>query len=172
MNTRTMSGHTMSGNVSSDETHVGMQMSAYGRFAMMVGLSFVAMYVLMYSMVDSTSSIFNNVNQVYMAGLMAAPMATIEILLMRSMYPNKKLNTAILIASVAALFLFFAGIRNQTGVGDRQFLRSMIPHHSGAILMCDAANLKSADIQELCRKIIISQKQEIDQMKDLLKAIE
>ena len=40
----------------------------------MMGLSFVAMYALMYAMVDQWANVYNNVNQFYMAGLMAAPM--------------------------------------------------------------------------------------------------
>lgn len=42
-------------------------------------LSFAAMYVLMYAMVDRFGNVFNNVNQVYMAGLMAAAMVLIEL---------------------------------------------------------------------------------------------
>jgi len=44
----------------------------YGRLAAMGALSFVAMYVLMYAMVDSIDHVYNNFNQVYMAGLMTA----------------------------------------------------------------------------------------------------
>jgi uncharacterized protein (DUF305 family) len=44
----------------------------------------------------------------------------------------------------------------------------MIPHHSGAVLMCERARLRDAEIVELCAKIIQSQQQEIDQMKSIL----
>ena len=54
----------------------------YYRLAGMTVLSFIAMYILMYAMVDSFGSVFNNINQVYMAGLMAAPMVLIELALM------------------------------------------------------------------------------------------
>jgi hypothetical protein len=37
-------------------------------------LLFVAMFILMYSMVDRFANVYPNVNQFYMAGLMAAPM--------------------------------------------------------------------------------------------------
>lgn len=141
----------------------------YKRFAIMIALSFIAMYILMYAMVDAFSSVYSNINQVYMAGLMAAPMAIIEILLMSKMYPNKKVNAIILAGSFAALIFFWAGIRNQVGVGDQQFLRSMIPHHSGAILMCNGAEIKDPAISSLCRGIVEGQKQEIEQMKALLR---
>ena len=92
----------------------------YGRLMVMVALSFVAMYILMYAMVNRFENVFNNINQAYMAGLMAAPMLGIELVLMGSMYPNKKLNAVLLVASLAALALFWALIRTQAAVGDRQ----------------------------------------------------
>jgi uncharacterized protein (DUF305 family) len=143
-------------------------MHHYTRLAGMTVLSFVAMYILMYAMVDRLGNVFNNVNQVYMAGLMASPMVLIELLLMGNMYPEKKLNLIIAGASVVAGILFFMAIRQQVAVADTQFLRSMIPHHAAAILMCEKAPVQSAEITELCRNIISSQQREIDQMKALL----
>lgn len=40
-------------------------------------------------------------------------------------------------------------VRYQIGVDDRQFLRSMIPHRAGAILMCENANLSGKEIAEM-----------------------
>ena len=62
----------------------------YGRFLLMIVLSFIAMYILMYAMVDRLGNVFNSVNQLYMAGLMTAPMVVLEVLLMGSMYKDKK----------------------------------------------------------------------------------
>ena len=67
--------------------------------------------------------------------------------------------------------LFWFGIRNQTAVGDKQFLRSMIPHHSGAILMCSEANISNAKILNLCKTIIKSQQDEINQMNAILNEV-
>ncbi len=50
----------------------------------------------------------------------------------------------------------------------RQFLRSMIPHHAGAILMCQEASIQDAEIRRLCGGIVSSQQSEIDQMKAML----
>ncbi len=136
----------------------------YGKLLLMAALSFVAMYALMYAMADSLSSVYPNINEFYMAGLMTMPMVVIELLVMGGMYMNRKLNLVIVIGSVVALALFFICIRIQFGVGDRQFLKSMIPHHSAAILMCEKANISDPDIKELCRNIVAGQQQEIDQM--------
>jgi uncharacterized protein (DUF305 family) len=145
-----------------------MQHNHYYRLAGMTALSFAAMYILMYAIVNSLRNVFNNVNQVYMAGLMAAPMVLIELLLMGRMYETKRLNIAIGVASIVAMLVFFALIRQQVAVTDRQFLRSMIPHHASAILMCENAPLQSSEIKQLCGSIIASQQAEIRQMKDLL----
>lgn len=144
----------------------------YGRLLAMVVLSFISMYVLMYAMVDRFANVYPNFNQFYMAALMAAPMLIIELLLMGSMYPNKKLNTALIVAGVLALGLFWMLIRQQTAINDTQFLKSMIPHHAGALLMCEKAPVQDAQIQALCRTIISGQQAEIDQMKVMLNRLQ
>lgn len=65
--------------------HTGHGKSHYLRLGGMVLLSFVSMYVLMYSMANSLADVYNSLNQVYMAGLMTAPMVVIELWLMSSM---------------------------------------------------------------------------------------
>jgi uncharacterized protein (DUF305 family) len=148
--------------------HVGQ----YGRLVAMMVLSFIAMYVLMYGMVNAFANVYMNVNQLYMAGLMAAPMGVIELALMRAMYPNRRLNAVVVVGSLVALVAFWVLLRQQAAVTDRQFLRSMIPHHAGAILMCEEALIQDAEIKKLCDGIIASQQSEIDQMKAKLSALD
>jgi uncharacterized protein (DUF305 family) len=143
--------------------------SHYRHLLMMTVISFVAMYILMYAMVDRLANVYMNVNQVYMAGLMAASMVIIELAVMRAMYHDKRRNVAILAASTLALGAFWIMIRQQTAVSDRQFMRSMIPHHAGAILMCTQASVRDAEIKRLCGDIVSSQQSEIDFMTAKLK---
>ena len=77
-----------------------MKKNHYRHLIAMAALSFVAMYILMYAMVNTIADVYMNVNQVYMAGLMTAPMIVIELLGMRGMYHNTKLNALIIAASV------------------------------------------------------------------------
>ncbi|HYC34226.1 MAG TPA: DUF305 domain-containing protein [Candidatus Paceibacterota bacterium] len=140
----------------------------YTLLLIMVLLSFAAMYVFMYAMVDVLANALPNLNQFYMAGLMTMPMVIIELSIMSFMYQKKKWNVAIVIASVIILVLFWIGIRQQIAISDKEFLQSMIPHHASAILMCEKAALRDARIIELCRNIVSSQQQEIDQMKQFL----
>ncbi len=103
-----------------------------------------------------------------MAGLMTAPMIVIELLLMRGMYSNRKANAAILAGSLALLAVCFLAIRFQAGISDKQFLKSMIPHHAGALLMCEQASLKDPEIKALCERIKAGQLSEIEFMKSKL----
>ncbi len=144
----------------------------YRKLLVMVVLSFISMYVLMYSMVDRFANVVPNVNQFYMAMLMTSPMVIIEVLLMRNMYANKKLNTSIVLVSSIVLIAFFMFIRKQTTVSDKQFLKSMIPHHAAAVLMVQETELQDPEIQKLADNIISSQQKEIEFMKAKLKELE
>ena len=145
-----------------------MSENHYRHLLIMAVLSFISMYILMYAMVNTFSNVYNSFNQFYMAGLMTAPMVLIEMFVMRSMFQDKRLNTLIIAGSLLAGLAFFLLIRYQTTISDKQFLRSMIPHHAGAILMCEQSSISDPEIQELCQSINASQQEEIDQMKAIL----
>jgi hypothetical protein len=155
-----------------DQRQAEQHGNSYIRLLAMTVLSFVAMYVLMYAMVDKLADVYPNWNQAYMAALMTAPMVLFELLLMRPMYPSRRLNSLILGASLVLLVLSWFAIRYQWGVEDRQFLRSMVPHHSGAILMCREAEISDTEIKALCRTIMDGQQREIDQMNAKLSALQ
>ena len=141
----------------------------YRKLAIMIALSFVIMYILMYAMVDKFSNVLPNINQFYMAGLMSMPMLLLELVIMGGMYKNRKLNRILAIAGVLLTVTFFFGTREQVAVKDKQFVRSMIPHHAAAVLMVEKANLSDPEVRALALKIITSQNQEIEQMKSILK---
>lgn len=140
----------------------------YARFGVMIVLMFLVMFALMYAMVDRFDHVYVNLNQVYMAGLMTGAMVLIELALMGGMYPDKRRNAVIAVVSAVVLVACWFGIREQAAVGDDQFLRSMIPHHAGAILMCEEAPISDPRIGALCEDIITSQREEIAQMQRLL----
>ncbi len=149
----------------------GQAKKQYVRFGIMIFLSFTAMYILMYAMVNVFANAVPNFNQFYMAGLMTAPMVILEMAIMGMMYPSKKLNVGIMVGGVALLAFFWFGIRQQIGIGDEQFLKSMIPHHAGAVLMCEKASIQDPEIKQLCAGIISGQQAEIDQMKGILERL-
>ncbi len=145
--------------------------SMYSKLANMAIVSFFAMYLLMYVMVDKFQNVIPNINQFYMAGLMTAAMVVIELLLMRNMYPSKKMNIILVGASFLLGITFFTLIRTQAGVKDPQFLKSMIPHHAAAILMVKEAQLSDPEVKALADSIISAQEREIQFMKQKLKDV-
>ena len=147
--------------------HAGMQ-NPYTPLLVSIGVSFVVMFGLMYSMADRPGNVFVNLSNVYMTGLMAGSMLPVMLVTMPGMFMNRQTNLILWVASVAALLLFWLLLRNEAGVGDRQFMRAMIPHHSAAIQMCEESSLSDSRVKRLCDDIVASQRQEIATMKALL----
>lgn len=144
---------------------------AYAMFALNMALSLVAMYLVMFSMIDGWGDFRHNLNMLYMSVTMAAPMGLLMLATMGGMYPNRSLNVA-LYAGLAVLFIAaFAATRKQTLIGDQQFVASMIPHHSGAILMCREARLSDPELVKLCGEITQAQRVEIRQMEAIAKRL-
>jgi len=73
----------------------GKHRKHYVHLAVMTALMFAVMYALMYAMVDRFANVYSSLNQIYMAGLMTAPMVLIELAVMRSMYGDRRWNTII-----------------------------------------------------------------------------
>jgi uncharacterized protein (DUF305 family) len=137
----------------------------YLRLGGELAFDFAVMYLAMYTMIATLEHFRFNLNNVYMTLMMVSPMAIVMVWSMRSMFPSRRVNLSIVAAAVAVFIASFAAMRTQAAVGDGEFLRAMIPHHSGAILMCEKAKLNDPEIVALCRDIVQSQAKEIEQMK-------
>lgn len=143
-------------------------MKSYGKLALSLALSFVVMYLLTFAMINVVADFLPNVSNLYMALMMVFPMGIIMIAVMWRMFPNKRLNIGLLVAFPVLFGVAFLMGRAEAFVGDEQFLRSMIPHHSRAILVCERSDISDPEIVSLCEQILRSQQEEIDQMKDIL----
>ena len=141
---------------------------AYRSLAWQTLISAIIMYLVMFVMIDRLSSFYNNLNMAYMTLMMVAPMVVLMVVAMPGMFPDRRRNIVILAGAALAFFGSLALTPTQTTIGDDAFLRSMIPHHSGAILMCEQASLTDPEVLGLCRGIIAGQKAVIDQMKRIL----
>lgn len=142
--------------------------SHYPRLAIELTLDFIVMYLVMYTMIAALAHFHFNLNNVYMTMMMVAPMTIIMLVSMRSMFPSPRLNMIIGGAALAVFVVGFIAMRTQAGIGNAEFLRSMIPHHSGAILMCEKASITDPEIVALCQEITKSQRAEIAQMEAIL----
>jgi len=140
----------------------------YVELLVSVAASYAAMYLIMYAMADRWANVYFNLSNVYMTGLMAGSMVPIMLLTMSGMYKNRKLNVAVWVGSAALLALCWFLLRAEAGVGDRQFLRAMIPHHSAAIQMAKQSSISDPRVRKLAEEIIASQEREIAEMKAIL----
>ena len=145
----------------------GRGIGPYISFGVMMGLSFLVMYAAMFTMIDGWGDFRNNLNMFYMTVTMWAPMGIIMMLAMRAMYSNKKANLAMLVVFAVLTVGAFGATRTQALIDDRQFIDSMIPHHSGAILMCREAGLSDLELIDLCEEIKAAQRAEIEQMEQI-----
>ena len=127
-------------------------------------LGLIVMYVVMFSMIDGPGDFRNNLNMFYMALTMWAPMGIFMLVTMPCMFPNRAMNIVLHIAFILITVFSFWGTRAQAFIDDSQFIDSMIPHHSGAILMCREADLEDSELVQLCGEIIEAQRREIEQM--------
>lgn len=140
----------------------------YRKFALTMGISFIVMYFIMFINIVDINHFYISLNRIYMALLMVSPMAIIMLLMMGKMYPNKKMNKAIIIGSIVVFGVVLTALRTQTPVGDEQYMKAMIPHHSSAIMTSQNANIKDPEVRKLADDIIKAQKKEIAEMKAIL----
>lgn len=143
--------------------------SSYKELSIELAIDFVIMYLVMYTMIASLDHLYLNINNIYMTLMMVAPMAVVMLIGMRSMFALGRVNMAIAAAAAIVFIASFFAMRTQAAVGDEQFLRSMIPHHSGAVLMCEQSTLTDPEVKALCRQIVKSQNEEIAQMQAILR---
>lgn len=145
---------------------------SYKMFALMMVISFIIMYSVMFLNVDEGNHIYLSTTRTYMALLMVSPMAVVMMLMMGKMYPNKKINTAVIVGGIIVFGLVLTGLRTQTPIGDVQYMKAMIPHHSSAIMVSKHANIQDPEVKKLSEVIIASQQKEIAEMKAILERMD
>lgn len=148
-------------------------LSNYSKFFLMLGCSFVAMYITMYLNTYEWDHVYFSLTRFYMVCLGISTMAVIMWFFMRNMYKNKQKNIAILLGS-AILFAGSLGLvrEQKSTVGDVLWMKAMIPHHSIAILTSGRADIKDPEVKKLAEDIIEAQKREIEEMKAMIQRLE
>ncbi|APG61083.1 DUF305 domain-containing protein [Christiangramia salexigens] len=141
----------------------------YGKFFLMLGLSFVAMYITMYFNTYEFDHVYFSLTRFYMSCLGIAAMAVIMLSLMKSMYKDKKKNIAIYVGSLVLFVSALGLVRTQRPIiGDVLYMKAMIPHHSIAILTSKRADIEDPEVKKLADEIIKAQEKEIAQMKKMI----
>ncbi|APU11626.1 DUF305 domain-containing protein [Cellulophaga lytica] len=145
----------------------------YKTFFLMLGLSFIAMYITMYLNTYSIDHVWFSLTRFYMTCLGISTMAVIMWFFMRKMYNDKKKNIAILAGSFILFVSALGLVRTQAPIiGDVLWMKAMIPHHSIAILTSERADIKDPEVKKLADDIIKAQKKEIEEMKAMIKRLE
>lgn len=144
----------------------------YKRFFLMIAVSTVVMYGLMYLNTYQLSHVWFSQTRAWMALLMGAVMAVIMLGFMWKMYDRPPVKFAILGGSVAIFALSLYLVRSQNTVGDVGYMKAMIPHHSIAIMTSRRAHISDPRVRDLANGIIDAQVKEIGEMEALIADIE
>ena len=151
---------------------MGHSSSSYKKFVWMLVVSFIFMYGIMFLNVDDTSHIYLSMTRTYMSLLMVATMAVTMMLMMGKMYHNKRVNRIIILSAVVVFAVVLTCLRQQVFVGDIQYMKGMIPHHSSAIMTSKHADIKDPAVKKLSEQIIKSQEEEIALMSAKIKELQ
>ncbi len=158
---------------STDKNHKKKEGNMYAKFFLMLGLSFLAMYITMYLNTYAIDHVYFSLTRFYMSCLGISAMAVIMLSLMLNMYKNRKKNIAIYVGSFLLFVSALGLVRAQSPiVGDILWMKAMIPHHSIAILTSERADIKDPEVKKLAEGIIKAQKKEIIDMKRMIKRLE
>ncbi|QDP84899.1 DUF305 domain-containing protein [Chryseobacterium sp. SNU WT5] len=144
----------------------------YPKFLLMMAVSFIVMYVVMYFNTYELDHVYFSMTRFYMTCLMIASMALLMFGFMLKMYKNKKHNIAIVVGSLLLFFGSLYLVRAQKPIDDLLWMRAMIPHHSIAILTSERADIKDPEVKKLANDIIKAQRKEIEEMKAMIKRLE
>lgn len=147
-------------------------MKMYAKFGAMIATSTLVMFGLMYLNTYQLDHVLFSETRTYMALVMGAAMAIIMLAFMLKMHTNRRVNIGIFAGSAIVFAVALWLVRSQATVDQVSYMKAMIPHHSIAILTSERAGISDPRVRKLADQIIESQRQEIAEMKTLIKDLE
>lgn len=145
-----------------------MMMMGWGKFAVMMAVTAVIMFFLMYQLIYSLDHFMYSNNRLVSALVMTCVMIVIMVAFMWSMFKGHATKLVVLIGA-AVIGIGLLGLnRSEALNGDVGFMSSMIPHHSIAINNARKARITDPRVRKLADEIISSQVREIQEMKLLI----
>ena len=138
---------------------------SYARFAAMIVVSTLVMFVLMYLNTYAIDHVFFSQTRAWMAVVMGATMAVLMLGFMWSMYKGGAANAVIVVCAAIAFSGALWLVRSQETVDDVSYMKAMIPHHSIAIMTSERAHIRDPEVRKLADRIIDAQVREIAEMK-------
>ena len=152
-----------------EKTTMGM---GWGRFAAMIATSTFVMFFLMYQLIYTVDHATFSVNRLLSSLIMGAVMTVVMLGYMWSMYKGLGVKVGVLIGAILLGSCLLYLNRTQRLIGDTEFMRAMIPHHSIAINNARKAAIGDPRVRKLADEIIASQVREIREMTLLIDDIE
>ena len=133
---------------------------------MFIGMFLFQYFISSYIMSNSLENITNSMGKIYMCTIMALFMVLLDMLM------NKTHIQHIFIV-LLLIFLTIYLYKIQFGVDDKNYIREMIEHHSMALLTSKKIleKTKNPAVINLASKIVVTQENEIEDMRYLLKSI-
>ena len=139
---------------------------------MFVGSFLIQYFVMPPIMVNKNEYITNNLGKVYLSTIMGLSMVILELFMHDHHYHifNWKLYTILVGLTTFFIYLY----RRQVRINDKQYLEEMIEHHSMALLTSEEVLKKTDnyDVTKLAKKIIQTQQDEIQVMKNLISKLD
>ena len=144
----------------------------WGRFAAMIATSTFIMFFLMYQLVYSWDHALFSLTRLVSSLVMGCVMTAVMLAFMWGMYRPERAKIIVLGAAVIGGVALLAINRSQALIGDTDYMKSMIPHHSIAINNSRRADLRDPRVRYLADRITRDQVKEITEMKMLLRDID
>lgn len=144
----------------------------WGRFAVMIIVSTAIMFSLMYQLVYSAEHALFSLTRLVSAVVMGCVMTAVMLAFMWKMYQPTAAKAAVLAGAVIGGIALLAVNRGQVLIGDVDFMKAMIPHHSIAINNARKADLRDPRVRYLADRITRDQVKEIAEMQLLIDDIQ
>jgi hypothetical protein len=144
----------------------------WGRFAAMIVTSTVIMFFLMYQLVYTWDHALFSLTRLVSSIVMGCVMTAVMLAFMWKMYQPQAAKMIVLAASIIGGLALLTTNRDQSLIGDTDFMRAMIPHHSIAINNARKADIRDPRVRYLADRITRDQVKDIAEMKLLLQDIQ
>lgn len=154
-----------------NQQHKTMAMS-WGRFFAMIAVSTAIMFLLMYQLVYSWDHALFSLTRLVSSLVMGCVMAAVMLAFMWKMYRPQATKMFVLALAIIGGIALLVVNRSQVLIGDADFMKAMIPHHSIAINNARKADIRDPRVRYLADRITRDQVKEIAEMKMLLQDIE
>ncbi len=139
----------------------------HSQYTMFIGMFVIQYFMTSYIMTNQIGNSTNSLGKIYMCIIMGFFMVLLDMIMQARFNPSH-------FALAFGLTLFFIYLyRFQVGIDEKNYLREMIEHHSMALLTSKhiVEKTKNPAVHNLATKIIVTQENEIADMRYILKSI-